>query len=118
MEIPGALAGIAGIPRIEGLNSEQLAESLYDSRMTQDTIPREPKKWQFNEADLQSAACQKFRLYLWNDLFLTFEALALPQSEIDSATKRGKIQLIRDLLALTAPQVPEDTGAAGPNLGY
>jgi hypothetical protein len=113
MLIPGL-----SIPQIEGLNADQLAESLYDNRMNLDAPPIPRPKWELSDAELQSSVCQKIRAYLWNEHFSLLSELALHQSEVDTTTKRGKIGLVRDMLVLTTQQIPENTGATGPNLGY
>lgn len=119
MNIPG-IASNAGIPRIEGLDPEQLAQSLYDNRMISDTEPViEPPIWAMTKQELESPVCQKVRAYLWAELFALREQNDSPSlSAVDTAALRGKIQAVRGLLAITTQQIPENTGVPAPNLGY
>jgi len=98
------------------MSPDDLARTLYDSRMTAETtIPSEEEPL-FNDHDRSSASWEKMRRYLWRQLFVLRELNDAPKTELDTATLRGRIMEIKNLLELACKQQQE--GASTPDPGY
>lgn len=94
---------------------EELARTLYDDRMNEEAeIPPDPIA--FTDHDRCSMAWEKMRRYLWRQLFMLREQNDKPQNELDTATLRGRILEIKNLLDLA--RKVEQVGANTPDPGY